>query len=63
MGTVYNGVMGGYSIFNLYSSYELEKDWTVFARWNNVLNKQYQLTYGYNPMGSNIFAGIRYAMK
>ena len=63
MGTVYNGVMGGYSIFNLYSSYELEKDWTVFARWNNVLNKQYQLTYGYNPMGSNIFAGIRHAMK
>ena len=63
MGTVYNGVMGGYSIFNLYSSYELERDWTVFARWNNVLNKQYQLTYGYNPMGSNIFAGVRYAMK
>ena len=63
MGTVYNGVMGGYSIFNLYSSYELEKDWTVFARWNNVLNKQYHLTYGYNSMCSNIFAGIRYAMK
>lgn len=55
--------MGGYSIFNLYSSYEFEKDWTLFARWNNMFNKQYQLTYGYNTMGSNIFAGIRYAMK
>jgi vitamin B12 transporter len=58
-----NYTMGGYSIFNLYSSYEFEKDWTLFARWNNITNKQYQLTYGYNTMGSNIFAGIRYAMK
>ncbi|ANI99883.1 hypothetical protein A8O14_07265 [Polynucleobacter wuianus] len=59
----YSGALGGYSIFNLYSSYEIEKNWTVFARWNNIFNKQYQLTYGYNTMGSNIFAGIRYAMK
>ena len=59
----FSGALGGYSIFNLYSSYEIEKNWTVFARWNNIFNKQYQLTYGYNPMGSNIFAGIRYAMK
>lgn len=62
-GSSFSGVMGGYSIFNLYSSYEIEKNWTVFARWNNMFNKQYQLTYGYNTMGSNIFAGIRYAMK
>ena len=62
-GNAYNGVMGGYSIFNLYSSYELEKNWSLFARWNNITNKQYQLTYGYNTMGSNIFAGLRYAMK
>ncbi len=62
-GNAYNGVMGGYSLFNLYSSYEFEKNWSVFARWNNFTNKQYQLTYGYNTMGSNIFAGVRYAMK
>jgi vitamin B12 transporter len=59
----YSGIMGGYSIFNLYSSYELEKNWSLFARWNNIFNKQYQTTYGYNSMGSNIFAGIRYSMK
>ena len=62
-GAPYNGAMGGYSIFNLYSSYEIEKNWTVFARWNNITNKQYQLSYGYNTMGSNIFAGVRYGMK
>lgn len=62
-GNAYNGGMGGYSILNLYSSYEIEQNLTLFARWNNMLNKQYQLTYGYNTPGSNIFAGIRYAMK
>ena len=56
-------MMGGYSILNLYSSYEFEPNWTVFARWNNMLDKQYQLTYGYNTPGSNVFAGVRYAMK
>jgi len=62
-GNPYSGAMGGYSIFNLYASYEIEKHWTVFTRWNNMLNKQYQLTYGYNTMGSNVFAGIRFAMQ
>jgi vitamin B12 transporter len=59
----YSGIMGGYSIFNLCSSYELEQNWSLFARWNNMFNKQYQTTYGYNSMGSNVFVGIRYAMK
>ena len=55
--------MGGYTIYNLYTNYELEKDLSLFARWNNVFNKDYQLSYGYNTPGSNFFAGIRYAMK
>jgi len=55
--------MGGYTIFNLYANYDLEKDLSVFARWNNALNKTYQLSYGYNTPGSNVFVGLRYAMK
>ncbi|QWC95644.1 TonB-dependent receptor [Polynucleobacter paneuropaeus] len=62
-GTPYDGVMGGYSIFNLYSSYEFDPNWTAFVRWNNIFDKQYQLTYGYNSLGSNVFFGVRYAMK
>ena len=58
-----NTGMGGYTIYNLYTNYELEKDLSLFARWNNVFNKDYQLSYGYNTPGSNVFAGIRYAMK
>ncbi len=58
-----NTGMGGYTIFNLYANYNLEKDLSIFARWNNALNKTYQLSYGYNTPGSNVFVGLRYAMK
>lgn len=58
-----NTGMGGYTIFNLYANYDLEKDLSVFARWNNALNKTYQLSYGYNTPGSNVFVGLRYVMK
>ena len=58
-----NGTMGGYSIFNTYASYSLTKDWSLFGRWNNIFNKNYQLSYGYNTPGSNVFIGLRYAMK
>jgi vitamin B12 transporter len=52
-----------YTLLSLYSSYEFEPHWKVFARWNNVTNSQYQTIYGYNNMGSNIFAGISYSFK
>ena len=55
--------MGGYTIFNLYANYDLERNLSVFARWNNALNKTYQLSYGYNTPSSNVFVGLRYAMK
>ena len=55
--------MGSYTIYNLYVNYDLEKDLSLFARWNNVFNKDYQLSYGYNTPGSNAFVGLRYAMK
>ena len=55
--------MGGYALFNLLSDYSFAKDWTLFGRWNNIFNKDYQLSYGYNTPGSNLFVGVRYAMK
>ena len=57
------GLMNGYGIANLYGSYDFAKDWSLFARWNNIFNKNYQLNYGYVTPGSNVFVGIRYAMK
>lgn len=58
-----SGYMGGYAIYNLYGNYALTKDWTLFGRWNNIFNKDYQLSYGFNTPGSNLFVGMRYAMK
>jgi vitamin B12 transporter len=55
--------MGGYALFNLFGDYEFAKDWTLFGRWNNIFNKDYQLSYGFNTPGSNLFVGVRYAMK
>ncbi|WP_062309562.1 TonB-dependent receptor domain-containing protein [Polynucleobacter sinensis] len=55
--------MAPYALVNLYSSYEFDPRWTIFARWNNMFNSNYQLAYGSNTPGSNVFAGIRYAMK
>jgi vitamin B12 transporter len=57
------GYMGGYAIYNLYGNYQITKDWSLFGRWNNIFNKDYQLSYGYNTPGSNVFVGARYAMK
>jgi vitamin B12 transporter len=57
------GYMGGYAIYNLYGSYKITKDLDLFGRWNNVFNKDYQLSYGFNTPGSNVFFGLRYAMQ
>jgi vitamin B12 transporter len=55
--------MGGYGIYNLYASHELQKNLSLFGRWNNVFNKDYQLSYGFNTPSSNVFVGLRYAMN
>ena len=55
--------MGGYALFNLVGDYQFAKDWSLFGRWNNIFNKDYQLSYGFNTPGSNLFVGVRYAMK
>lgn len=57
------GYMGGYGIFNTYATYNFDKDWSLFGRWNNMTNKSYQLNYGYVTPGSNVFVGVRYAMQ
>jgi len=54
--------MDGFLLMNLYASYEFDNSWSVFMRWNNIFNSNYQLAYGYNTPGSNVFAGVKYAL-
>lgn len=55
--------MQSYTLVGLYGSYQLKPNLSFFARWNNVFNSQYQTNYGYANAGSNVFMGLRYAMK
>lgn len=45
----------GYVLANLSGNYEVSKEVTVFARLDNLLNKQYEQIWGYGTMG---FYGI-----
>jgi len=55
--------LGGYTLWNLHASVDLGSEWSMVARWNNVLNKNYELAYGYNTPGSNLYVGLRYGFK
>lgn len=55
--------MPSYTLVGLYGSYQIEKNLSAYLRWNNVFNSQYQTNFGYANAGSNVFAGVRYAMK
>ncbi|MBC3861880.1 TonB-dependent receptor [Undibacterium jejuense] len=55
--------LSGYSLMNLYGTYALNKDLSAVARWNNALNKDYALAYGYNTPGSNVYVGLNYGFK
>jgi vitamin B12 transporter len=58
-----NDRLGGYGLLNLYASYEFARNWSLFGRWNNVLDKNYELAKGYNTAGSNVFIGVRYGIR
>lgn len=53
--------LGGYGLLNLVADYRLEKNWTLFARANNVFDKQYELAKDFATPGANVFVGVRYA--
>lgn len=54
--------LGGYGLLNLYGSYALGANWSLFGRWNNALNKEYELAKNFATAGSNLFVGIRYGL-
>jgi len=54
--------MGGYAIVNLTAEWPLNHGVTLFARGNNVFNKNYQLAAGYSTGGAQVFVGIRWQL-
>jgi vitamin B12 transporter len=55
--------LGGYGLLNLYGSYELARNWSLFGRWDNVLDKEYELARNYATAGSSLFVGVRYGFR
>ncbi len=56
-------VLGGYALVNLFGEYRIGEGWSLFARVNNLLDKDYELVRGFATPGFNVFAGVRYAPK
>ncbi|EXI82030.1 MAG: Outer membrane cobalamin translocator [Candidatus Accumulibacter appositus] len=56
-------LLGGYGLVNLYADYRLQRDWTLFARANNIFDKYYETIDNYATAGANVFVGVRYAPK
>lgn len=54
--------VSGYATVDLRSAYHIDKNWTVSAQLNNLLDKQYQLVNTYNTADRNFFVSIRYNM-
>lgn len=61
--TANTNAMPSYTLVGLYGSYQIEKNLSTFVRWSNIFNSQYQTSYGFSNAGSNVFVGLRYAMK
>lgn len=60
--------LGGYALLNATLAYQLNSNWRLQARANNILDKDYVLaavssTVDYNTMGTNIFVSLNYDMK
>ncbi len=55
--------MGGYGIVNLTFEWTLGHGCTLFARADNVFDKNYELAAGYATGGATVFAGVRAQLR
>ena len=55
--------LGGYTLLNLTANYRIDKNLSLFARVNNVFDKQYELVHDFATPGVNALVGIRYQPK
>ena len=56
-------IMGGYALTNLAASWQLEKDWQVITRVNNVFDRHYEQARGYGTLGRNALISLRWEPK
>jgi vitamin B12 transporter len=54
--------MGGYAIFNLIAEWPLSHGVTLFARADNVFDKNYELAADFSTGGARFFGGVRWRL-
>lgn len=58
--------MSSYALTNLFAEYAMAKDWSLFARIDNLFDKEYEIARStsviYGTPGLSAFAGIRYTL-
>jgi len=54
-------VLGGYTLVNLHASTRVARDWQVFARVDNLADKQYEVARTYATPGRSVFVGLKWA--
>ncbi len=66
-GSSANRTLGGYGLVNLFGSVNVYKDVSLFARANNIFDRQYATNYNsgsyYRNPGANFFVGLRFQQK
>jgi vitamin B12 transporter len=55
--------MGGYAVVNLTAEWAFSPGVTLFARANNIFDKNYQLSAGFGTGGRTVFAGLRAVLR
>jgi vitamin B12 transporter len=55
--------MGGYAVVNLTAEWAVARGVTLFARADNVFDKNYELAAGYATGGATLFAGVRAVLR
>lgn len=56
-------VLGGYTTGDLYVDYAVSAEWKLQTKLNNVSNRAYENTYGYNQPGRAVYVTLRYQPK
>jgi vitamin B12 transporter len=54
--------LGGYTLVNVTAAWNLPQGVTLFARADNVFDRDYTLAYGFATPGAQVFAGLRWQM-
>jgi vitamin B12 transporter len=55
--------MGGYTVVNLTAEWMVAPGWTLFARADNIFDKNYELAAGFGTGGATVFAGVRAVLR